>query len=293
MKSMTGFGEAQVQGRHGTILVEMRSYNHRFLDLRLKIHRELLFLEARIHAWARGRLGRGRVEVRVHWEDSGQAEVPLRFRPEVLRFYLDLGERFREEFGLSGRLDVSTALRLKEVVSSVEEHPPPDTGQVWADVEPALEQALHALEEMQAREGRILRGDLLQRIHNLCRELQDVEEAARSLPETYRRKLEEKVARLLDPQLFDPQRFAQETVLYVDRIDITEEIVRLKSHLDLCRSSMEAGALNGKRLDFLAQEILREVNTIGSKNTHPDIVYAVVNMKTELEKIREQAQNLL
>ncbi len=293
MKSMTGFGTAQVEGVQGTILVEMRSYNHRFLDLRLRLHRELLFLEPHIHAWARRHLTRGRVEIRVQWEDLMRDELPLRFRPEVLRFYLNLQEGLRDMFGLSGSLDVCTALRLKEVVSQVEEHPPADVETAWAALEPALEEALKALEKMQEREGRILRDDLLARIRTMDHELERVADVARGLPETYRRKLEERVAQLLAPESYDPQRIAQEIVLHVDRIDITEEIVRLRSHLDLCSTSMHAGALEGKRLDFLAQEILREVNTIGSKNTHPDIVYGVVNMKTEIEKIREQAQNLL
>jgi len=291
MRSMTGFATAQAQGKHGAIHVEMRSYNHRFLDLRLKVHREVLPLEARIHAWARRRLERGRVEIRVRWEEHRLDELPLRFRPEVLRFYLDLEQRMRDEFRLTGGLDVCAALRLKEVVSSTEECL--DTEEAWADVQPVLESALRSLQEMQEHEGRLLQQDLTQRILTVLRELERVEEVARSLPEMYRQRLEEKVSRLLEPERYDPQRFAQEIVLYVDRIDVTEEIVRLRSHLDLCRRSMDAGDLSGKRLDFLAQEILREVNTIGSKNTHPDIVYGVVNMKTELEKIREQAQNLL
>lgn len=291
MKSMTGFGAARAEGRRGTVHVEIRSYNHRFLDLRLRLHRDLLPLEPRVHGWARGRLERGRVEIRVEREEREGDTSALRFRPEVLGFYLAVVDRLREEHGLAGELDVCTALRLRDVVSATEERDDPEGA--WSEVAPVLEHALESLVAMQEREGRVLQEDLLQRICVLGTELAAIEERARELPDLYRERLREKIAQLMDPDRYDPQRFAQEIVLYVDKIDVTEEIVRLKSHLGQCTRSLEAGDLNGKRLDFLAQEILREVNTIGSKNTHPDIIYGVVAMKTELEKVREQAQNLL
>jgi uncharacterized protein (TIGR00255 family) len=291
MKSMTGFGAAEQEGRCGSVRVEMRSYNHRYLDLRLKLHRNVFSLEARVHQWAKKRLTRGKVEIFVHWEEPHGEEALLQFRPEALRFYLTVEGRMREEFGLPGFLDIPAAMRMKEIVSPREEKQEPE--ETWAEVEPVLEHALRNLEEMQEREGDALRMDIDRRLESLSEELIRVEETARDLPEKYREKLEEKVARLMSPERFDAQRFAQEIVIYVDKMDITEEIVRLRSHLDVCKTALKLGELSGKRLDFLAQEILREVNTIGSKNTHPDIVYRVVNMKTELEKIREQAQNLL
>jgi len=291
MKSMTGFGSADGEARRGTLHVEMRSYNHRFLDLRLRLHRDLLPLESRIHGWARRRLERGRVEIRVEREEGEADAAALRFRPEAMAFYLDAARRLREAYGVPGELDVCTALRLRDVVSSVDERDDPE--ETWSEVSPVLERALGTLEAMQEREGGELQADLLQRVEALGAELGAVERTAQTLPALYRERLREKIAQLMDPDRYDPQRFAQEIVLYVDKIDVTEEIVRLKSHLALVKASLEAGSLPGKRLDFLAQEILREVNTIGSKNTHPEIVYAVVAMKTELEKIREQAQNLL
>ncbi len=248
-------------------------------------------MEARIYQWSKKRLERGRVEIHVQWEDLRQEDVALQFHPGALRFYRDLETTLRETHGIPGGLDISTLIRLKDVVSAAEEKP--DTEETWDDLRPALQSAIQRMQEMQEQEGRTLRDDMVQRVDTLRRELSAIEETARDLPETYRERLEEKVTRLLDPERYDPQRFAQEIVLYVDKIDVTEEIVRLKSHLDVCMKSLEEGSLRGKRLDFLAQEILREVNTIGSKNTHPDIVYRVVTMKTELEKIREQAQNLL
>ena len=123
MKSMTGFGTAERQSSQGTVHVEMRSYNHRFLDLRLKLHRDVLPLEARIHAWARKRLERGRVEIRVQRDDRDRETVPLRFHPEALRFYLETAGQMRDAFGLPGELDVPSALRLKEVVSPSDERP--------------------------------------------------------------------------------------------------------------------------------------------------------------------------
>jgi len=291
IKSMTGFGSAEVEGNRGRIQVEIRSYNHRFLDLRLKVHRIMQPMEARIYQWAKKRLVRGRVEILMQWEDLLLDQVTLQFRPEALLFYTELEGRLRDEFGLPGELDISSVIRLKEVVSPSDAKP--DLEEAWEDLLAGMEKALEKMEQMQEREGQALRKDLEERFSMLSVELDSIEKTAKSLPEKYQEKLEERVSRLLAPELYDPQRFAQEIVLYVDKIDITEEIVRLRSHLDVARRSLAEDSMKGKRLDFLAQEILRELNTIGSKSAGPDIIHRIVQMKTELEKIREQAQNLL
>lgn len=290
MKSMTGFGAAEAAGARGKVQVEARSYNHRFLDVRVRVSRSLQRMEPRIHAWARKRFVRGRLEVIVQWEDAPDAMPSLQLNEPALRFYLDLGKRLREEHGLPGRLSVPVLLRLREVVAFRETQENAD--EEWEVLRQALEGAATRLEAMQDREGETIRQDLLERIRWLGGELDRVRGLAEDLPERFREKLEERLARLLEPDQVDAQRIAQEIVLYADKVDITEEMVRLRSHLDACEKELDDGTMTGKRLDFLSQEIHRELNTIGSKSPKTEIIHCVVGMKTELEKIREQSQNL-
>jgi len=181
-------------------------------------------------------------------------------------------------------------LNLRETVSAIDEKT--DLEKEWPAVSEALEEAVRKMEAMQEEEGRVLKEDLMQRIQFIAVQKEKIEAIAREIPGQCREKLEKRISTLLGPEQLDPQRLAQEIVLLADKMDITEETVRLASHLEACRISLEQGTLTGKRLDFLAQEINREINTIGAKSSHTEIIHRVVDVKTELEKIREQAQNL-
>ncbi len=290
MKSMTGFGSAEKEGRGGAIRIETRSYNHRFLDLRLRVARPLQPLEPRIYQWARDRLVRGRVELSVHWEEQAGAAQPLRLNEAALTFYLDLEKRLREEFGVGGSLDMQSLVRQRDLVILPEEGP--DIEEEWALVLPTLEEAVEKMEQMQQREGRVLQEDLLSRIRRLMEQQARIETLSEDVPARFRERLEERIASLVNRPELDPQRIAQEVVLYTDKTDVTEETVRLTSHLESCEKALLDGSMTGKRLEFLTQEINREVNTIGSKTPSADVTYVVVDMKSELEKIREQSQNL-
>jgi len=290
MRSMTGFGTADREGKRGAIRIEARSYNHRFLDLRLRVARPLQPLEPRVYQWARDRLVRGRVEMNVHWEDLEGGVEPLRLNEESLKFYLDLEKRLREEFGVEGTLDMQTLVRLRDLVFLPEQSP--DIEEEWTPLLQALEEAVEKMEHMQDREGGVLQEDLLARIRCLMEQRVRIEAMSKDLPDRFRERLEERISKLANRADIDPQRIAQEIVLYTDKADITEEIVRLSSHLEGCEAALEDGSMTGKRLEFLIQEIYREVNTIGSKTPSADVTYVVVDMKSELEKVREQSQNL-
>jgi uncharacterized protein (TIGR00255 family) len=290
MRSMTGFGSAEREGTRGSTRIEVRSYNHRFLDVRLRISRALQSLESRIYPWARDRLVRGRVEINVNWEEQAGGVEPLRLNEEALKFYMDLEKRLREDLGVQGALDVQTLVRLRDLVILTEESP--DIEEEWPHILQALQEAVGKMEEMQEREGEILRQDLLTRVRCLTEQLESIRSLAKDVPNRFRERLEERVSKLLNHADYDPQRIAQEIVLYTDKTDITEEIVRLSSHLESCERALTDGSMTGKRLEFLTQEIYREVNTIGSKTPSADITYVVVDMKSEIEKIREQSQNL-
>jgi len=185
---------------------------------------------------------------------------------------------------------MQTLLRLRDLVTLPEETP--DIEEEWPLVLPALEEAVEKLEEMQDREGGVLQEDLLARIRLLMEQRGRIEAMSRDLPDRFRERLEERISKLTNRADMDPQRIAQEIVLYTDKADITEEIVRLSSHLESCEAALADGSMPGKRLEFLVQEIYREVNTIGSKTPSADVTYVVVDMKSELEKVREQSQNL-
>ena len=290
MRSMTGFGTAEREGRRGTIRIETRSYNHRFLDLRLRIARPLQPLEPRVHQWARDRLVRGRVEINVHWEELAGGSEPLRLNEGALEFYLDLEKRLRQEFGVQGSLDMQTLVRLRDLVVLPEEGP--DVEEEWEVVLAALEEAVSKMEQMQDTEGGVLQEDLLARIRRIKEQRGRIESLSEDLPERFRERLEQRISKLTDRADIDPQRIAQEIVLYSDKADITEELVRLSSHLEACEAALEDGSMTGKRLEFLVQEIYREANTIGSKTPSADVTYVVVDVKSELEKVREQSQNL-
>jgi uncharacterized protein (TIGR00255 family) len=203
---------------------------------------------------------------------------------------MDLEKRLREDLGVQGALDVQTLVRLRDLVVVTEESP--DVEQEWPHILEALQEAVGKMEEMQEREGEALRQDLLKRVRRLMEQLERIRALSRGVPNRFRERLEEKVSKLLNQVDFDPQRIAQEIVLYTDKTDITEEIVRLTSHLGSCEKTLTDGSMTGKRLEFLTQEIYREVNTIGSKTPSADITYVVVDMKSEIEKVREQSQNL-
>jgi len=254
------------------------------------LSRNLLGFEPKVYLWARNRLERGRVEVVAKLEDY-ERELPIQINELALIYYLQLEETLRQEHGLRGQLDIPSVLRLPEVVTAREQEEMLE--ELWPWLLEALEEAVARTEEMQLREGEALAADLLERLRFLFGQLQAIEPLARDLPAQFRERLEERIKRLQIPEAVDPQRIAQEVVFYSDKVDITEEVVRLRSHLEICLKAVEDGSLKGKRLDFLSQEIHREINTIGSKSPQAEIIHRVVAMKTELEKIREQAQNVL
>ncbi len=287
---MTGFGGAERSGKRGKVQVELRSYNHRFLDIRLRLPRVLQPFEPRIFLWARDRLVRGRVEISMQWSEGEGNPVSMEVNEQALAFYLDLEKRLRGEFGVKGSLDVATLIGLREVVVFAEETV--DLEPEWPLILEALEEGAARLEAMQEAEGRTLQADLLARVRFLSDRLDRIEETAKGVPDRYRERLEERISRLVGPTDLDPQRIAQEVAICADKMDVTEEIVRLRSHLDACGKALEDGSMTGKRLEFLLQEIGRELNTVGSKTPCAEITYLVVDMKSELEKIREQSQNI-
>lgn len=292
MKSMTGFGSGEAPGPRGKIQAEVKSINHRFLDIRVRLPRVYQGFEPRLYQWLRERTERGRVEMSVQLvENSGQGS-PLRITLNrcMAEGYIDMAKQLKEEYHVAGELDLKTLLGLHDVAQVRENI---EVGeQDWYAIVEAAQAALQAMVEMQTSEGDAISRDLQDRLATIESRLSEIETVAKDLPGQFRERLERRISQILQIEGADPQRIAEEVALFADKIDITEEIVRVRSHLTQVRHAFSTCALLGKRLEFLVHEIHREATTMGAKGQDSRITYCVVDIKTELEKIREQAQNL-
>jgi uncharacterized protein (TIGR00255 family) len=297
LKSMTGFGVAEVEAQGYKITLELRSVNHRFLDVSLRLPRPLLAFEDSIKARVRDRIDRGRVSLSFGFEAQENLEEVSLNRPLVNAF-LGAGRQLATELGLQN--GVSSPELAGPLLAAVLAQPdvltrsvkPPDEETLRALLAQCVDQAVHQANEMKEREGRTLGADLGRRLDLIAESLAQVQKLAPDVPEEAKSALRTRLARLNDAGEVDPQRLAQEVAILADRSDITEECVRLESHLEQFRSCMRSEEQGARRMGFLLQEMHREVNTIGSKTGHLDITHAVLRMKEEIEKLREQVQNL-
>jgi uncharacterized protein (TIGR00255 family) len=291
MRSLTGFGVGDIALAEGRVVAEIRSVNQRFLDVRARLPRELVDLTLFAEQIARDRLRRGRVELVIRTE--GAALVPCALDKDRARAaFRDLAE-LRDEIAPNAELPLSLLAAVPELFV-----PPagPDLQNVRAAVKTAVLRAVDAMEAMCRREGEALRNDLRGRCEGLARLMERVAERAQSVRETMRRRLRERLDRLLagtEVQL-DDGRLEAEVALLADRSDITEELTRLASHIDQFETSLDDADIEpvGRRLDFLLQEMVREANTIGAKAQDAEVSQHVVAIKVELERLREQVQNV-
>ena len=290
IKSMTGFGQGSVEGADFKVTLDLRTVNNRNLDIHLRLPQELAALEPRLKKQVQESLKRGRVDVNVSVTQTRPVTMELN-RP-LIRGYLDALNVMREEFGLGGELDLNGIVRLPGIFltqnggAQVEEP-------VTAGVEQALGKALEALQRMRAVEGRELGAELASRLAIIESQIPTVEAQAGKLTDLYRERLEKRIRELLDGRgNVDETRLAQEVAYLAERSDITEEITRLRSHTAQFRELIAQGGEVGKKLDFILQEMNREANTILSKSNDIAIGDAAIVIKTEVEKLREQVQNV-
>lgn len=289
LKSMTGYGQGNASGDTFSVTVDIRSVNNRNLDIHWRAPQDLASLEIPLKKQVQAAISRGRVDVTIQFVQTADAQYELN-RP-LIRGYLDALRVMREEFGLVGDADLATLARLPNVLL------PQTTGNtlsaaVVQGVETAVTQALTALIAMRAVEGHELQKELIARVDRIERQLETIISGADGLIDAYRQKLRERVIELLDKSNVDETRLAQEVAYLAERSDITEEIARLKSHLTQLRELLGGDGEIGKKLDFLLQETNREANTILSKSSELSICDAAIEIKTEVEKLREQSQNV-
>jgi len=288
--SMTGYNRAKGQTRLGELQIELRGVNGRFLDVKVRTPRFLFILESRLQEAVRSRLERGRVECGLTLNGGAASGCSLKVNERMAEAYLQVAEQLRTQFRLVGAPTTEFLLRIPEVVCL--EDPAIEPDELWSEVEPILAKALDGFCAMRRREGEALAKELSGRLGNVERCADKVDELRAEVVQLCRERIQARLKELFEDVKVDEGRLIQEVALMSERSDITEEVVRLRSHLKQFASLISAERSVGRKMDFLLQEMLREVNTIGSKTDLLAIVQQVLEMKNEVEKLREQVQNI-
>ncbi len=288
VRSMTGFGRGTASDTRFDTVVEIHSVNSRFLDIVVRGGRDVMQLEQRIREYLRQHLERGRIVVSVDVEGAREGEPVVDI--EKANAYLEILNTLKERFDLSGEPDLALLSGFRDVISSSAAEGAGE--ELWDTIQPALEEAVQALMVMRQREGTALEEDMGARLEAIENELAEIEKLAPERSKVYAERLRNRVEEVLEGTAIDENRLYNEIALYADRIDISEECTRLRSHLDQARRIMGGKDPAGRQLNFLLQEMHREVNTVGSKSNEHEISHIVVRMKEELERIREQVQNI-
>ena len=290
IKSMTGYGRAveTVNGREFT--VELRSVNNRYLDCSVRLPRILSFGEETVKQAVKGSVSRGKVDVFISVRSEAGDEVQVTLNESVLKGYLAAMQKMVAEFDVRDDIQVSTLSRLPEIFQL--EKPQVDEEQLLADLMAVVHKALESYDEMRRTEGRALEQDLRSRGNTILGFVGMVEQGNAQTVIDYRTRLENKLREVLENTSIDESRILTEAAIFADKVAVDEETVRLRSHIDQMNNMLTSGGAIGRKLDFLLQEMNREANTIGSKCTDVNLARIVVDIKAELEKIREQTQNI-
>ncbi len=290
IKSMTGFGRCEVTEGHWKMSVELKAVNHRYLDVSVKMPKKLSCFECTMRTILKEYMERGKVDVFVTYEDLSESGFALKYNEQLAGQYLSYLHQMAQTFGLEEDIRLSTLSRYPDVF--VMEEQDTDEQELWSVLEHALRGACERFVETRIREGEQLRIDLIAKLDQMLTYVDFIEERSPQIISEYRNKLQEKIADLLADAQLDETRIATEVTLFADKICVDEELVRLRSHIKGMKESLLAGGTVGRKLDFIAQEMNREANTILSKSSDLSISDTGINLKTDIEKVREQIQNI-
>jgi uncharacterized protein (TIGR00255 family) len=290
IKSMTGFGRCEIVTPDYKISVEMKAVNHRYLDLGIKMPKKFNILEAQIRNLLKTYIQRGKVDVYINYEDYTEDTLSLKYNSTLAAEYMSYFKKMQEQFGLEDDIKVSTLARMPEVLTM--EQAPEDEDEMWKILEEAIKGAADKFVESRVLEGEKLKVDLLGKLDYMEELVDYIVERSPGILQEYRTKLEDKVRELLGSTQMDEARIAAEVTIYADKICVDEEMVRLRSHIDATRKELISGGSVGRKLDFIAQEMNREANTTLSKSTDLSVSDKAIALKTEIEKVREQIQNI-
>lgn len=290
IKSMTGYGRAQGSFSGGDITVEVKSVNNRYLDCGVKLPRGYAYLEEGVKSQVQKAISRGKVDVFITINAAGADNVKISVNEPVAKGYIDAMHRLVQEYGIQDDISASAISRFSDVF--LVEKQEQDENEVKSAISGVVAEALDAFDAMRTREGEALKTDLLQKAEGILTLVSKVEERSPITVKAYRERLTAKMQEVLEDRQIDEARIIQEAAIYADKVAVDEETVRLRSHVDQLQNMLSEGGVIGRKLDFLMQEMNREANTIGSKGNDVEQARNVVNIKSELEKIREQIQNI-
>ena len=289
IKSMTGYGVGRVKAEDGECLVEIKSLNNKYCDINIKNNFQSLEIEQKIEKLIKDRVSRGKVNIIVKVENYGLTEEKIILNEDVADSSYKNLKALKEKYKLKDEIGIDSMLKFKDIFTIVKEE---ESARIWPLVEKATNLALDSLLKMRGREGKVLVADIRKRVKKIQKLLDKIEKYSKSSPLDYKDKFISKIKKLTEGLNVDEGRIELEAAIFAEKTDITEEITRLKSHLIQFDELLNSGESVGRKMDFLTQEINREVNTIGSKTNDIEVTSLVVLVKSELEKIKEQARNI-
>lgn len=293
INSMTGFGRSEVLDEKHKITVEIKSVNNRYLDLNIKMPRKFNALDVKIRNTLKDYMKRGKVDVFINYEDFSKTDTSVTYNAQIAEEYLRHIKEMAKQFSISDEVSAAALSRYPEVFTM--EEVAQDEEELWALLEQGLRQAGSSFADARKKEGDFLEQDLLEKLNQMEEDVAFIEERAPQIVSAYKEKLRTKVAELLEDKQIDEARLLTEVTLFADKIAVDEELVRLKSHIRATKETIEQGDDRegvGRKLDFLAQEMNREANTILSKSNDAAIADNAISLKTGIEKVREQIQNV-
>ena len=290
IKSMTGFGRSEIVKGNRKISVEIKSVNHRYLEAGIKMPKKLNVFESRMRDLLKKYATRGKIDIFINYEDDSENQVNLKFNQNIADEYMDIFNNMSEKYNLKNDMTVGGLARFPEVITMDEVQE--DEEELWHFIEEAMKAALEQFVNTRILEGENLKKDLLGKLDHMEELVAFVEKRSPEIMKEYRSKLESKVKELLGDTTIDESRIATEVIIYADKICVDEETVRLRSHIEHARKCLNEDGGIGRKMDFIAQEMNREANTTLSKANDIEISNAAIDLKTEIEKVREQIQNI-
>lgn len=290
IKSMTGFGRCEVTEGDSKYTVEIKSVNHRYLDVNIKMPKKLNYFESAIRNELKNYAQRGKIDLFITYEDFSENNVCIKYNREIAAEYLQYLKAMAEDFGLDNDIRVSSLSRYPEVFSMEEQTV--DEEEIWNGLVKAVRGAAEGFVETRIKEGENLSKDLIAKLDGMLEHVAFIEERSPQIIEDYKKKLYDKVQDFLSDTSFEESRLMAEVTIYADKVCVDEELVRLRSHIETMKQALIDGGGIGRKLDFIAQEMNREANTILSKANDLAISNRGIDLKTEIEKVREQIQNI-
>lgn len=290
INSMTGYGRCELEENLRKINVEISSVNHRYCDINIRMPRQLMHLEDHVRKLLKEKISRGKIEIGIYYTSMSQDDIDVVVNEPVCNGYIEKLRELGEKMGLVDNLGLAEIMAIGDIINVQKK--PADIESIWLTIEKCLNQAVASFGDMRLKEGTALKEDILIKAKNIAHIINEVEVLSDRVVQQYKVKLQDRLEKLLDNVPVDENRIATEVAMFADRCAIDEELIRLRSHVAQLESILNGGGVVGRKLDFLMQEMNREANTIASKSNDYSITNYAVELKTEIEKMREQIQNI-